>query len=556
MKKSLFKTLAVSLLLITSTSATAQLQLSYKTLDLEPLGKHKNWQFGEAGLDPATGTVYVKMKQPECDKSETFWTTSYKGLKWNIDKLVFDKDFNYVETKSIKYKSSEEALLNNENIFGKKYKAIAQGSNSPAIATVMASTTTPMPKGPIDNTFMFTTIVTGTATVTGFKLASSFIGVEPSVTTGKGPVYCNEYPVVVKQTSVDAKEEKGQKWIPMFTNPVPNGGNVLFNTVGVNKEEKQHYIFRKYDASTNILKERTFTFDYQCLMFSKEIEIAPGVFDYVFVTLPINYKKSKLPTAPANSYEYFYVDGTTYEIKERLTIQAPNSQWIISQVYAKDGAVYLCGESGKTATTYADFAVPNPKDYPNFQLAKIENGKLVYVKSISPENIKAALVNVNGEKSKADLNFKVHAAQMNAVNGKFIYGGRYQSVKTAVFSENGDLESFIVKNAAFSELYFTFSKDKKTMYCLVQNVLDYNKWDQKTGVITPKAAKQVITSLAVISYNLENKTAKYEDFKNENWGIKFSNQFLFEDDNQLILLGGNITKKAKESEMVFITIKK
>lgn len=551
------KTIITSAFGLSFLALNAQVEVTSKSFDLESQNKHKNWQFGEAGIDSQTGTVFIKMKQPECDKSETFWTTTYRGLKWNVDQLVFDKDFNYLETKSATYKSSEEALLNNENIFGKKYKAIAQGSNSPAIAKVMASASTPMPKGPIDNSFMFTTIVTGTATMTGFKLASSIISVESSVSSGNnGPTYCNEYPVVVKKTSEDAKEEKGQRWIPMFSNPVPNGGNILFNTSGVNKEEKQHYIFRKYDENTTILKEQTFTFDYQCLMYAKEIEKAPGVFDYVFVTLPINYKKSKLPTVPANSYEYFYVDGSTYEIKERLTIVAPNSQWLISQVYAKDGAVYLCGESGKTSTTYAEFSVPNPKDYPNFQLAKIENGKLVYVKTITPENIKASLVNVNGEKTKSDLNFKVHAAQMNVVNGKFIYGGRYENVKNAIFNEKGDLEAFIIKNAEFSENYFTFSKDKKTMYCLVQNVLDYNKWDSKTGVITPKKARQVITSLSIVTYNLENKTVKYEDFKNENWGVKFSNQILMDNDDQVLLLGTNITKKAKESEIVFITIKK
>lgn len=535
----------------------AQVQVTSKNFDLESQNKHKNWQFGEAGIDPQTGSVFIKMKQPECNKTEGFWSTTYRGLRWHIDKLVFDKDFNYVETKSATYENSGEAILNNENIYGKKYKAIAEGSNSPAIAKVIASASTPMPKGPIDNSFMFTTIVTGNATMTGFKLASSFISTQQSLTNSKyGGDICSEYAVVVKKTSEDAKEEKGQRWIPMFSNPVPNGGNILFNTSGVNKEEKQHYIFRKYDENTTILKEQTFTFDYQCLMFAKEIEKAPGVFDYVFVTIPIKYKKSKLPTVPANSYEYFYIDGSTYEIKERLTIVAPNSQWLISQVYAKDGAVYLCGESGKTATTYADFAVPNPKNYPNFQLAKIENGKLVYVKNVTPENITASLVNVNGEKTKSDLNFKVHAPQMDAVNGKFIFGGRYENVKNAVFNENGDLEAFIVKNAKFSENYFTFSKDKKTMYCLVQNVLDYNKWDSKTGVITPKKAREVITSLSIVSYNLENKTVKYEDFKNENWGVKFSNQILMDDDNQLLLLGTNITKKAKDSELVFITIKK
>ena len=84
----------------------------------------------------------------------------------------------------------------------------------------------------------------------------------------------------------------------------------------------------------------------------------------------------------------------------------------------------------------------------------------------------------------------------------------------------------------------------------IQNEINLSK------SITPKKANQVITSLSIVTYNLENKTAKYEDFKNENWGVKFSNHILMDNDDQLLLLGTNITKKAKDSELVFITIKK
>ncbi len=549
-----------SALVISSLILHAQIEVTTKNLDLEPLNKHKNWLIGEAGVDQSSGNVFIKMKQSENDETRNaFWgTITFRGQKWKIDKLLFDKDFNYVETKSAKYNSSAEAIANNEYIYGKKFKAIADGTGTGSVVKSVGSAfSTAMPKGPIDNSFMFTTIVTSFTSITGFKIASSFIGLQIQSSTPKsGGVSFSEYPVVIKQTSEDAKEEKGQRWIPMFTNPVPNGGNILFNTAGVNKEEKQHFIFRKYDEKTNIVKEQTFTFDYQCIMYAKEIEVAPGVFDYVFVTLPINYKKSKLPTKPANTYEYFYVDGNTYEIKERVTITAPNSQWNISQVYAKDGAVYLFGESGKTATTYQDLGIPDPKDFPNFQLVKIEGGMVKYAKSITPENIKAKLLNVNGEKTKSDLNFKVHAPQMDVVNGKFIYGGRYENVKNAIFNDKGDLEAFIIKDAEFSENYFTFSKDKKTMYSLVQNVLEYNKWDKETGVITPKDARQVITALSIISYDLENKSVKYQDFKNDNWGVKFSNQILLDNDDTLLLLGTNITKKAKESELVFIKVSK
>ena len=57
----------------------------------------------------------------------------------------------------------------------------------------------------------------------------------------------------------------------------------------------------------------------------------------------------------------------------------------------------MFGEAGKANNIHADFTVPKASDYPNVQIAKIEAGKLVYVKCITPKDIQSALVNVNGE---------------------------------------------------------------------------------------------------------------------------------------------------------------
>ena len=72
------KTINTSVLGISFLAVNAQVQVTSKNFDLESQNKHKNWQFGEAGIDSQTGNVFIKLKQPECDKSETFWTLESK----------------------------------------------------------------------------------------------------------------------------------------------------------------------------------------------------------------------------------------------------------------------------------------------------------------------------------------------------------------------------------------------------------------------------------------------------------------------------------------------
>lgn len=543
--------------------ATAQVEVSSKSLDLEPLKKHKNWRVGDAGIDPHTGNVFVNMLQVYCDASVSYDEITFRGLGWNIDKLVFDKSFNYVETKSNRYASTEEALLKNENVYGKKYGAILGSSIAGSAVNGIA-----MPKGAIDNSFMFTTIVTGTSGMSGFKLASSYIGLKVAGqdTKTKG-IICSENPAVFKRTSEDAKEEKGQRWIPMYNNPVPNGGNVLFNTVGVIKEEKGHYIFRKYDKDAKIIKEVTFTFDKQYIMNGKEIEKAPGKFDYVFIATPINYKKSKMPVAAANSYEYFYVDGDTYEIKEKLTITAPNSQWLVNHVIHQDGATYLVGSCGPKNNVYADiFSIPKVEDYEHVQLAKIENGKLVYVSSTLSKNLKSAFKEVSGLKSNSSINFCMPYATLNVSNGKLIYSGQQEygmvkgALQTIVFDGNGKVESILSRQEKnMARTHVSFSKDGKKLYWLLEELSEYNKLvDVGNGfALDPKKAREAVSSLAVLTYDLQtNAIVKYQDLNNDDWAVNYKNPILMDNDNMLLLLGNKISKKAKDSELVFISLKK
>jgi hypothetical protein len=76
-------------------------------------------------------------------------------------------------------------------------------------------------------------------------------------------------------------------------------------------------------------------------------------------------------------------------------------------------------------------------------------------------------------------------------------------------------------------------------------------------MIYPKKSKVLVSGLSVVSYDLEsNKILKYQDLKNDEWALNYYNPILLDNENTILMLGSKLTKKAKESEMVFITIKK
>lgn len=557
------KCILTGIVLCFITNTQAQLNVSTKNFELESVNKHKNWKIIEAGVEKNTQKTFVKFASPSCDIDKsvgaTTVTTTFNGLRWSVDKLYFDNQFNYLSSDSKNYLNTKEAILSNELVYGKKFNVIV----GDGLGTLLKGVA--MPTGPIDNSYLFTNIVTGFGGIGGFKIGTSYLGVKVGGNVSKfGPDQCLENAAAFKQSNIDAKEEKGQLWIPMFNHPVPNGGHILFNTGYVNPDPtKTHNVFRRYDGNATIIKEKALTFDYQCILYAKEIELAPGKFDYVFVTTPINYKKSTGKLVPPNQYEYIRIDGSTFETKDQITINAPHSLWKINQVFEKNGEVYLLGDAGKSAETYADFSIPKASDYPNFQIAKIANGKLVYISLITEDKIKAALASVSGDKVKAEMNFRVVDLQMDAVNGKFIYSGqqidgaeRVEAIINAVFNESGQLEIFMVKETEYSKGNLVFSKDNKTMHWLIQDVTEYNKWDKKSGIITAKESKQVLTALSVVSYNLDNKSMKFETLMNQEWGAMFSNTILYDNEDEVVILGGKLTKKAKESEVVFVSIKK
>lgn len=555
------KTIITSVLGISFMALNAQVEVTSKNFDLESQNKHKSWFIKGANTDKETGKTYINFVKGQCDVSTTsdasFIYTNYKGVKYNVEKLIFDKDFNYLETVSKKYESTAEAILDNIPIFGKKF-------NIPY---------DPFFPYQIDNTYMFTTVVTYGYTA-GKDIVSSYVGLKLRGSESMGLNYCDDIVKRYGESGAANRQSKGEKWYPIYSNPVPNGGNILYSTVGVLKEDKQHYVFRKFDKDLNLLKEQTFTFDYQCLITAKSIEKAPGIYDYVFISMPLNGKSKAKTVAPYN-YEYFYIDGETYEIKEQVKFTAPNTRWFIDQVIRNNNSTYIIGGCADNNKEYTDVKGSGDDDFQNLQVAKFENGNLVYIKSHLNKDLVASLKTSKEFESNSKVSSRMVGTTLNVSNNKLIYQGRsfkggtsgfavvgqpiggasYLGLQAFVLNEDGGIDAVLSSKGENLGSSVSFSNDGKKLHWFSYDMEKYNKF--KDGVMYANKSKFLINSLAVISYDFDAKNiSKFQNLENEEWAISHNNPFLMEDENKIIMLGYKITKKAKESEVVFITIKK
>lgn len=554
--------LTITFGLLFSQALLAQVEVSTKSFELESQNKQKGWYVLEAGKEGNSGDVFVKLGKPKCDVSASssgnIVYTTFHGLGWTIDKLIFSPAFEFKSTSSKSYSNTREALAADENVFGKSYKAVPGSS----VADVLAGMA--MPTNAINNSFMFTKIVVGTAGITGFKVGTSYISTRVTGQVTRKGDFCGENPSVFKISAVDAKEEKGQKWIPVYNNPVPNGGNILFNTVGVSADPNvQYYVFRKYDENGSVIKERALSFNYQCLPSVKEIEKAPGKYDYVLIMSPINYKKSKLSVSPANEYEYIMIDGESFEIKDQFKFSMTYSLWRMTHAIESNGAIYLAGVAGVKNSVYPDFSMPKLADFPNFQVVKIAGGKLAYATALNENQMELAAKSIEGLKSKTDYNLHLKDVQLVVKDGRLIISGQQEttskrsSLIAAVFNSFGQLDAYLAKSTnEFGRSSISFNADGSRLYWLLEDLGEYNEILPGNALLAKKA-KEIISAVEVVTYDLtKKKLIHYQSLKNEEWALNYQNPILFENENELLLLGNKITKKAKESEVVFIKVKK
>lgn len=330
-----------------------------------------------------------------------------------------------------------------------------------------------------------------------------------------------------------------------------------------------NYHFIKYDINLTKLADVVVNFETpQSIVasYSYPIEDEAEKTDYIVVFAGTKVKRYMGPMSWSKSaQEYTYVRvGYDGKLKDKISFTSPNSIWRVDDfMIAKDGAVYFYGPSnGETDDYFQNIAeVSGDKQkWPNFQLAKVDGGKMEFCTSTSMEDFKTKLkAQPDGKKGEAYSGRRVTFTESIATSSKdFILSGQnygmnrnakgqiigreYQDLIMFHFDPKGTLISQYTMNkkqAAGSPDYqfFETSSDGKSLYWSFFDNVDTKTVKELDFVIekplgVPKMAKIDLAA---------GKFDKYSEFGNGDNFVHYAtlNYLKFTNTNQVTFLGEN-----------------
>lgn len=562
-----------SLLILLGTKAQPTMKTA--TFDLDAADLNIGWKVVDAGVED--GDIFVTYGKPVCNmsKDKDFFSTTYvyKGVAWDLHKVRFNQDLTYKTTDKLSFETTREAMKE-APVFGKYFIPTPTTTISGSLLKGSGGLGTKLCTGD----YIGTRVVAADVALTGFKVSISRIDTDirtfTDKRTGKPLEVCSEIPVFALISSEPAKEQKGQKWIPLFSDPVPNGGHILFATSGVyNEPGKAHIVFRKYDQNATVIKELVFTTDYYGIAATNLIPLEDGGFDYAIVLRSVDYKdKQNLGSRDALFAEYLRVDGRTMELKERVEFTLQTTDWLVEKVIEKDGAVYLMGPAGSTTkkSTYTQYR--STKDLTNYQIAKIVNQKAEFVTSNTTDDFEKVAQLVPGIKGKASpittlmtrndwseykvVNNRLFITGQQTVTDKYGFNGTNDAMTVWAFDEKGKITgAFLKPEESFAETDILFNKDGSKLYWAIY---DYDVWNKAEGAMfTPKAYNIVAPQLQIAVINtLTNKLEGFKIYGEEEYAVAMNSELLFDSETHVGFTGRSLTKKAKDSDLVIITFEK
>lgn len=572
------------LIVFTAVSAQnhAQIPLTVKTIDEEALLSGRAWRNVDAGIDKESGQPYITYGQPACDMDRNSSSITYNSVKWNFNKFFFDKDLNYLSTEEKSFNSSLESL-DYAPIWGEKFIPTDGDMNisAGAVGIIASIAKGGASLGYVDKSFIGKNSVTVgmkgfTPTISVVKVYSQVISVAAmsAKPTAAQLNSCWESPMSTVISTEPLKQEKGQRWVNILSNPRPGGGHVLFTTDGViNEPGKGHYIFRNYNESGTVIGEEIIAFDYQTSVKPLILDTDQPIADYVLIVTSLEYKKSELKMAEPLAAEYIRVDGETLKVKERFSFTLKNSKWIVDKAIERDGAVYLMGlASGSTSERTTFETTSFGKEMTSYQVAKVASGKTVYVNSVTASEIAAATKVVPGVKGKVAPKMLLYpngALKYNVVDGRIIITGQqyetadkygtfksFGSLIIASINQEGKLDAFYglpESETSRGDLFFT--ADGKTLYW---STYDYKPYNTFVGpsVIQKKydfiAAQLRLTKIDLSS----NKIVSSQICGGEEYAPINGKEILFDSETHVAFNARSLSKKAKNSDITLVMFEK
>lgn len=589
--KNRLKTVFASATLILNLNVLAQnFEVTTQTFDLEKENLHKGYKIFSGFVDNS-GNIVVKLGKAACEMGQGSGpglhgvTYYYYGLSYTFNELKFDKNFNYLG-KEEKFFPTTIQTLSYEPVLGKSYW--------PLHANMYF-------KKPFTSDYCGTKVLAPQYGLQGSVVKSFIVGGAPQAPWGGrfGTNYnsCSERIELQGEDKIKAKENKGERWMVVDHYPIPNGSVIAWMTDAIkDNTDKANFILKKYNENLEELAKVRIMVDYKSTARIMPIDRKNGKRDFAVIVMAqtTNYSPGKKEVDLREGI-LFILNGDDLSVKSESPFKMVYTQWYIEELVLDDvGNMYIMGTtSDSEKENFTAFSIMNNmnnsvKKHPYYQLLKADaNGKVQYVKAYTQKEEQGKIIVVPGidKKVKPQVIFNTYdflkdiyftdkyiiiAGQQykEFASGSFITetgatipGADKENLFIALIDKNtGELVKYFVKpEDSYGSYDIVFDKAQQNLYWATYNWEKYNSIGGEVVVSPDKFKGRVLGEVYLSKIDLKTLTAaNFVNLGGENWGVSFDSPMLIKDNNTdyLIFQGRTLNKKAKDSELVFVKVKK
>lgn len=588
MKKSIITLLAI---VGTSVILFAQnFQVETYNFDLEKVGLHKGFRL-YSGFKDSDNNYVVKLGKAACELSAQAGVQTgsmvftYYGVSYTFHELKFDNNFNYLGEVEKFFPTTIETIPY-EPVHGKRFW--------PLYANMYF-------KRSLTPEYIGTTIIVPQYGVGGLVIKSFTVGgkaLAPGGSNfGKNYYSCSEILELQGEKTIKAKENKGERWMVVDHYPIPNGGIIVFVTDAIKENpDKANFVVKKFDVELNELAKAVVPVDFKSTARIFPIERSNGTRDFVLIAMAQNTKYSPgKKVVPLTEGMFVVLNGSDLKVKSQSSFQMPYTRWYIEDIILDEMEnIYVFGTASESKEeNFTPFSMMSnlnnvPKKQPNFQLLKADaSGKVQYVKAVDQSNSKGKATVIPGTgtgKTDADVIFNTYDFNKTVFfTDKFmiIAGQQFIGVKgggavqvgpskgpeadkgnlfLALFDKaTGEMVKYFIKpEEVWGHFDIVFDKKQTNLYWAAYDWKKYNNADEQD--VKAKEIKNMIAGKVYLS-KIDLNTLSASDFVDlgkEEWAVNFDGPLLVKDSNDdyMIFQGRTLNKKAKDSELIFVKVRK
>lgn len=584
-------TICFSAALLSNITIFAQsFEIQTYTFDLEKENLHKGFSVF-SGYEDDKGNFVAKLGKAACEMGkgsgpELYSTTYYYyGVSYTFNELKFDQNFNYLG-KEEKFFPTTIQTLTYEPVLGKNFW--------PLHANMYF-------KKPFTPDYLGTKVLAPQYGFSGSVVKSYIIGGVPQAPWGGrfGTNYysCSERIELQGEDKIKAKENKGERWMTVDHYPIPNGSIIAWTTDAIkDNTDKANFILKKYNENLEELAKVRIMVDYKSTLRIMAVDRNDGKRDFAAIVMAQTTKFSPgEKEVDLREGTLFILNGEDLSIKSQSPFRMVYTQWYIEElVLDNEGNIYIMGTtSDSEKDNFTAFSIMNNmnnsvKKHPYYQILKADaNGKVQYVKAYTQkgEENKISIVGGIDKKIKPQVIFNTYdflkdvyftdkyiiiAGQqyMELSKGSFytktsavIPGADKENLFIAIIDKNtGDLVKYFVKpEDSYGSYDIVFDKYQKNLYWATYSWEKYNNAEGDVVVSPDKFKGRVLGEVYLSKIDLNTLSAgNFINLGGENWGVSFDSPMLIKDNKSdyIVFQGRTLNKKAKDSELVFVKVKK